>query len=257
MKIINKTIYNTDVLEKIINRVAEKELSEEKRKILEIELKMRPGRTFTNCTGWAYIGGRKVVVSLPMYKLSLIHFAHTVGHEFGHVMGYRHRQMRANPAWSWISGWQEHYNWAHEYDDEPLLVQEKLKAREKAAQVLQEQKKTKDWQFQNMEGGKVQIWIKARFHDSVMDSLREFRPRGDKHENQYSPEERLFVQVEEAHSRGDGYVTIRVEEDLLTPLHEKLRADFQHYGARDHQEETAMRSFLRKLHLKVWTRGQK
>jgi hypothetical protein len=112
MRILNKTDYETAPLRELIRRVAEEELDTAHRKMLSVEiLYAYRGVTKEGVLGFCFRGGGWVRLILPKdpKRLDLVKLAHVIAHEFGHVRGLNHQQMKGNPRYTWAPAWREEY----------------------------------------------------------------------------------------------------------------------------------------------------
>jgi len=129
VRIVNKTIWLTDHLRAILNRVAATELDPENRKRVVVTigydrsmgkryLKYDDGRWERGGTsGFATISGTHMTVNLPAHKQTVdrIDLAHTVAHEMAHLRGMTHNQMRGSERYCRKGRWREIYSWAETF----------------------------------------------------------------------------------------------------------------------------------------------
>jgi hypothetical protein len=139
MKIINETGYETRPLATIIRRVAAEELEPSKRKRAVITIKYQ--RRGTRKLGHATIGGTRCSLLVPrpevpppaVPQFDREQFAKICAHEFAHLRGMRHRQMRGNPRYDWVEGdrgWRKHVQ-KMEYCAGVLITLKRPKSRPK------------------------------------------------------------------------------------------------------------------------------
>ncbi len=152
MRIHNKTLWRTDHLKAILQRVAERELEPVKRKQLIVTVSYTRGAQSSGC---AYIGGRHATVRIRhpfsrarIYKYSpqaltpgqhaelLLHVASVAAHEFAHIRGMDHATMPANYKWS--GRWRDYVSWVNgmPLEVKPTKVLAKPTADDKLAHVL-------------------------------------------------------------------------------------------------------------------------
>ena len=122
MKVINKTHWRTDQLTKLLHEVAKLELDPEKKKNIIVTFKYSRGRH----SGYAYIGGQNAVIRVPKAgPVNVVHLAWVIAHEFAHLRGLRHREMRGS-KYMWAG--RHYFDWAGTYPIEKKPAKEKPKA---------------------------------------------------------------------------------------------------------------------------------
>lgn len=93
MKVVNKTHFRTDDLRRILSRCAERELDAAKRKVLHVTVCY--ARRRGTASGCAHIGGRYATVRINKHEPNAAAFAWVAMHEFRHIRGWSHREMKA------------------------------------------------------------------------------------------------------------------------------------------------------------------
>jgi hypothetical protein len=145
MKIINKTHWRTDHLRAFAQRVAQEELSAEKRAKLVITFSyVRGHHTSSGFCRW--IGGNEITVRLASSDPSKTDFAKVISHEMAHARGMTHAQMRNNARYRRIGNYREIYAWAEAL---PLEVKPKKVKKPVDLQAIRYQKtqaSIKRWQ---------------------------------------------------------------------------------------------------------------
>lgn len=117
MKIINDTRWRTDHLRAFVRQVAADELDVAQRRHLTVtfRIKIRKGwrRSSGSVSGQASIGGFWARIDLPSGDvIDRKNLAHLIAHEFAHVRGMTHKEMRQSPRYTWVEGWGAVVSWA-------------------------------------------------------------------------------------------------------------------------------------------------
>lgn len=123
MQIINDTCYQTHDLRRYIVRCLKNERKAEK-KYLRVTFKHRRNhehgrRKDTSCSGWAYLGGQIMQVTIPRPdKLDRVDLAHTIAHELGHIAGLTHADMggivNGCAYYMRVGNWRDRFAWAND-----------------------------------------------------------------------------------------------------------------------------------------------
>jgi hypothetical protein len=140
MKIINHTHYKTLHLRAFVTRVARlEEISPAKLKLLTVTFnygragEWRRQQGFGGTTsGRAVVGGTRMTIYVQKSGVDRIDLAHTLAHEFAHIRGLEHAQMRGRTAYYRINNWRELYAWAEQL---PLEVQQPRQSKKRDAQM--------------------------------------------------------------------------------------------------------------------------
>jgi hypothetical protein len=109
MKIINHTHYETKDLRRIIQRCAETTLEVAKRK--HVVVTVIHARQQRGASGCAHIGGRLATIRITRDDPRAATFAHVAVHEFRHLNGWTHAQMKARYSHEDV---EVRYAWANE-----------------------------------------------------------------------------------------------------------------------------------------------
>ena len=117
MKIVNKTRYQTRALRKLAFRVAEDELDKKHKANLTVQfIESIRGTTIDGFAGTAWQHDLQdwidIVVPKNPKKLFETDIAHILAHEFAHIRGVSHKDMRNSPRYTWIPGWKAVVAWA-------------------------------------------------------------------------------------------------------------------------------------------------
>lgn len=116
MKLVNKTALDSRLLRTFIRRVMEHEMFTPA-EIAQFKVAFRYRRR-SHCRedahpgGYAYYNSKTFVITpvngvMPDKRA----LAKVIAHELAHCQGVKHRRMHT-PAYGWVKGWQEHWQWA-------------------------------------------------------------------------------------------------------------------------------------------------
>jgi len=79
------------------------------------------------CSGYAQCPGIHTNIKLPSYYVDRIDLAFVLAHEFAHLRGVKHKQMRDDPYYYRVGKWREIYAWAQDLDLTKVLPQPKAR----------------------------------------------------------------------------------------------------------------------------------
>jgi hypothetical protein len=121
VKIVNHTRWQTRDIRAVLARVALTELDGDHNRRVVVTLK--PGRDrfdYGHVSGHAILGqhgyrASHMTLLLPARVLDPVSLAATAAHEFAHLRGLTHAQMRGAPRYTYAEGWREVYAWAQAY----------------------------------------------------------------------------------------------------------------------------------------------
>lgn len=131
MQIRNETKYRTDDLRRILSICAERHLEISKRK--RVIVTVTHARQTRGASGCAMLGGRHATIRITRDHPRPDSFACVAVHEFRHLNGWTHAQMKARYSGDDVS----RYAWANNYGIRPKDAKPKLTREQKRAKRLE------------------------------------------------------------------------------------------------------------------------
>jgi hypothetical protein len=149
IQIRNETNWRTNHLRAFVVRAARQAFDDDQNLWIRVtfrRVKTTATRAGGGVSGHAAIGGAWCVIDLSNAAPDREDLAHVLHHEFGHMRGLRHDDMRGAPLWRRIGNWREHFAWALELPLEQKPAACKPPKPTRAQRIEHEQRKLARWQ---------------------------------------------------------------------------------------------------------------